>query len=263
VAVVAASGLAPAGGQGPGRRAAALGHSPAGGGLAGLLALAGVLACVLAGCAGPVSTLQPAGPAAREAAQLWWGMLTVGVIVLIGVVALWLHALRRPSAMVGPAEAKRITLLWLVGGGLLLPGFTLIALLAIGIPAGHRMLPLPLAGGEAPLRIEVIGHQWWWEVHYPDSGVVLADELHLPAGQPVDVVVRSADVIHSFWIPRLAGKIDMVPGRSNLIRLQADEAGEYRGQCAEYCGVSHAFMVLRVVAHEPAAYAAWQQERGG
>ncbi|MDX5410542.1 MAG: cytochrome c oxidase subunit II [Thauera sp.] len=225
-----------------------------------MLLCRGMAACaglsLLTGCDGPQSALQAAGPAAREAAQLWWGMLTVAVVVLVGVVALWVVALRRQPPDVSPEQARRITLHWLVWGGLALPGGAIVTLLAFGIPAGQRMLPLPLVG-EAPLRVVVTGHQWRWEVHYPDGDVRLTDELHLPADRAVDVEVRSADVIHSFWVPRLAGKIDMVPGRSNLIRLRADAPGEFRGQCAEYCGTGHAFMVLRVVVHDEAGFDAW------
>src|SRR5690606_24343682 len=119
---------------------------------------------------------------------------------------------------------------------------------------------LPLIG-EQPLRIEVTGHQWWWEVRYPDSGVVTANQLHLPVGRPVDLTLRSADVIHSFWVPRLGGKLDMIPGRSNVLRLQADEAGVFRGQCSEFCGTQHSHMAISVQAQPEAEFRRWIEAR--
>ena len=115
------------------------------------------------------------------------------------------------------------------------------------------------------LQIEVTGHQWWWEVHYPADGkqppVTTANELHLPLGVPVEVTLTSDDVIHSFWVPSLAGKLDAIPGRISVIRLSAREAGEYRGQCAEFCGAQHARMAFRVLAETPGEFAAWRRAR--
>ena len=116
---------------------------------------------------------------------------------------------------------------WIVLGGLVLPAVVLMPLVAYGLVAGERLLPLP---GDAPPRIEAEGRQWGWTFRYPDhGGVTTGNVLHLPAGVPVDIVVTSADVIHSFWIPRLAGKIDAVPGHVNVLRIQADEPGRYDG----------------------------------
>lgn len=181
-------------------------------------------------------------------------------LVLVTVSALWIYAIWRKPREYSLDEARRIQRRWLVGGGILLPSVSIVLLLLFGIPVGQRMLPLPLLG-EQPLQIEVIGHQWWWEVRYPDSGVVTANQLHLPAGRPVDITVTSADVIHSFWVPRLGGKIDMIPGRENRIRLQADEPGTFRGQCTEFCGTQHSHMVLDVQAHSDEDFAAWIDAR--
>ncbi len=191
--------------------------------------------------------------------MLWWVMCGFASVVLVVVTALWVHAMRRAPRAMDEQRARVITLRWLVGGGLLLPSVSVVLLLIFGIPIGQRMLPLPLS--EPPLRIEVIGHQWWWEVRYPDSGVVTANQLHLPVGRPVDLDVTSADVIHAFWVPRLGGKIDMIPGRHNRIRLQADQAGVFRGQCSEFCGTQHSHMILNVQAHEEDDFAAWLQAR--
>ena len=197
---------------------------------------------------------------ARDVAMLWWVMCVVASLVLLAVTALWLHGMYRTPRPVDARRARTLTLRWLVGGGLVLPSVSIILLLAFGVPIGQRMLPLPVPG-EPPLRIEVIGHQWWWEVRYPQSGVVTANQLHLPAGQPVDLDVSSADVIHSFWVPRLGGKIDMIPGRHNRIRLQADAPGVFRGQCSEFCGTQHSRMILDVQAHTPEDFQAWLQAR--
>ncbi|MCF7203429.1 cytochrome c oxidase subunit II [Pseudomonas oligotrophica] len=197
---------------------------------------------------------------AREVANLWWAMLGFATLVWLAVGALWLYAMLRRPRPVSGEQAKRINRAWVIGGGVVLPSVSIAVLLAFGLPTGRGMLPLPLAGGP-PLRIQVTGHQWWWEVRYPDAGVVTANQLILPVGRPVDIEVTSADVIHSFWVPRLGGKMDMIPGRTNLIRLEAAQAGVYRGQCAEFCGTQHAFMVLHVEALEDDGFSAWLARR--
>ncbi|CEA01002.1 cytochrome c oxidase subunit II [Pseudomonas saudimassiliensis] len=183
-------------------------------------------------------------------------MASFSVVTLIVVVLLWLYASRRQPGEVPDEQAQRIQNRWVVGGGLILPISAITLLLAFGIPIGHRMLPLPLAEGEA-LRIDVTARQWQWDVSYPGTGVRLLDELHIPAGTAVDLHLTSEDVIHSFWVPRLGGKLDMFPGRTNVLRLQADEPGVYYGQCAEFCGTGHAHMKFTVRAHTPAEFEAW------
>ena len=143
-------------------------------------------------------------------------------------------------------------------GGLLLPAVVLLPLVAYGLIVGERLLPLP---GSAPPRIEAEGRQWVWTFRYPDHGALQTEKvLHLPAGTPVDILISSRDVIHSFWIPRFAGKLDALPGHVNVLRIQANEPGRYEGQCAEFCGTSHAEMRFAVVVHRaedfPAALAA-------
>lgn len=183
-------------------------------------------------------------------------MASFAVTTLIVVVLLWIYAMRRQPGEVPDDQAQRIQNRWVIGGGLILPITAITLLLAFGIPIGHRMLPLPLAEGE-PLRIDVTARQWQWEVSYPDTGVRLRDELHIPAGAAVDLHLTSEDVIHSFWVPRLGGKLDMFPGRTNVLRLQADEPGLYYGQCAEFCGTGHAHMKFTVRAHAPDEFDAW------
>jgi len=211
---------------------------------------------MLAACAGPQSTLAPGGSAARMAADLWWGMFTVSAVVLLAIVGLWLHALYRTPRDHDEATLRRISRRWIIGGGIIVPSISIVILLAFGIPLGHRMLPLPVAG-DPPLKIEVTGRQWHWEIRYPDHGIVSTDRLVIPLGRTIDFHVSSADVIHSFWVPRLGGKIDAIPGRTNVLRLRADQPGHYRGQCAEFCGAEHAHMVLAVEVLDAAAFEGW------
>jgi cytochrome c oxidase subunit 2 len=202
---------------------------------------------LLAGCdtAGPLSALDPAGPGAAPIAQVWWLMFWGGIAITLGMTALGLVAvLRRRRDAPAQRSAEHA---WLIGGGLLLPGLVIAALLLWGLP------------GAAPVfTVEVTARQWQWEVHYPahPRAPATPNRIDIPAGQPVDVRVRTADVIHGFWIPRLGGKIDTIPGRTNVVRLQADAPGVYRGVCAEYCGTGHARMPMEVHAHAPEALAA-------
>ncbi|WP_447895650.1 cytochrome c oxidase subunit II [Vreelandella sp. GE22] len=226
------------------------------------LTLALVALSLLTGCAGDHSILNPAGPAARDILLIWWVMLGFATVVLVAVTALWLYTFTARDVTRTPAQERRIGRRWIIGGGIILPVVTVIALLMFGVPTGKRLLPLPL--DEPPEVIEVVGHQWWWEVRYPGAEggeVVTSNQLVMPAGEPVDFHVTAADVIHGFWIPRLGGKIDMLPGRVNRIRLEADEPGVFGAQCAELCGVGHAHMHLHVEALPRDEYEAWLAAR--
>ncbi len=214
----------------------------------------------LVGCSGTQSMLDPYGPAARAVAWTWWAMFGFSAVVLVGVVALWLIGMRRPPAAVPEEKVARYNRRWIVWGGIVLPCVSIVLLLSFGIPQGKRMLPLPVEGVQ-PLKVEVIGHQWWWEVRYPESGVVTANQMNLPAGRPLDIHVSSADVIHSFWIPRLGGKIDMIPGRTNVIRLEADRLATHRGQCSEFCGMQHTHMILYSEVQTAEDFATWLKAR--
>lgn len=208
--------------------------------------------------------LQPAGPVAQAIGELAWLLIAGAGVVFVGVMALLAWVLLRPrvarpgdGGAAARAEARALRW-WLVGGGLLLPGGVLAALLLHTTWLTVALVPRP--GPQEPV-ISVIAHSWWWEVRYPAPGggpdVVLANEVHVPAGRAVTLGLASRDVIHSFWVPQLAGKIDMVPGRVHQLRLQADRPGVYRGQCAEFCGLQHARMALHVIAHAPDDYARW------
>lgn len=196
----------------------------------------------LAGCDGPLSTLSAAGPSADAIATLWWVMLVGSAAVFTLVLGLFTLVIARPGwgSSVSPER-------WIVLGGLVLPGVVLTPLVAYALVTGERLLPLP---GIAPQHIEAEGQQWVWTFRYPNNGgVKTVNVLHLPAGVAVDITVSSLDVIHSFWIPRLAGKIDAVPGHANVLRIRADEPGRYEGQCSEFCGTGHALMRFTVIVH--------------
>jgi cytochrome c oxidase subunit II len=207
------------------------------------------IAATLPACTGPLSTLDPSGPAGASIATLWWVMLAGSAILFLLVMTLFVLVIRRPGwgSSVSPER-------WLVLGGLVLPAVVLLPLIAYAMIAGERLLPLP---GQAPARIEAVGRQWAWTFRYPDHGATeTKGVLHMPAGAPVDILVSSQDVIHAFWIPRLAGKIDAVPGHVNRLRIQADQPGRYAGQCSEFCGLDHASMRFDVVVHRPEEFSA-------
>ena len=208
--------------------------------------LLGATPLLLAGCSGELSALDPAGPRAANLALLWWVMFWGSVVLFALVMVLFGLAYLRSNLIARLTPAQ-----WIVGGGLVLPIPVLVLLTGAALVLGEQLLP----HGQAPPRIGVEAQRWSWTFTYPD-GIVLDDQtLHIPAGQPVDLAVSAADVIHSFWVPRLGGKIDAIPGHINVIRLQADRPGIYWGQCAEYCGEGHDVMQFRVEAHEPDAFA--------
>ena len=202
--------------------------------------------------------LDPAGPFAGPIQTVAWVLFVMAAVVMVVVlVALGV-------ALFGPRKWKRRVggerLIWIAG--LAFPVVVLTGLLIYGLTTTARVADAPKAG---EMRVRVTGEMWWWRVAYLDGQgreiVQDANEVHIPAGQPVVFELESADVIHSFWVPRLGGKTDMIPGRRNFMRLQADAPGTYGGQCAEYCGGPHALMGLVVVAHAPDDYAAWLERQ--
>ena len=197
------------------------------------------------------SALHPAADAAGRISTLWWVMFAVLAASFVLVMTLtWLAVVRAPT---GRAEAdRRRTRRLVIGGGFVFPGVVLLGMLfySLGSSAALRR---PAEG----LRIEVTGYQWWWDVRYPGEGLAIANELYIPAGEPVVVELLAADVIHSFWVPNLHGKIDMLPDMPTRIVIEADEPGEWRGQCAEFCGRQHAWMAFKVVALPRPEFDAW------
>ncbi|MEZ4523236.1 MAG: cytochrome c oxidase subunit II [Thermomicrobiales bacterium] len=216
---------------------------------------------VLAGCGDRQSALDPQGPAASTIALSWWIMLSIAAITFSIVMGLVLWAVFRRQtgdpdeiSPAQPDEDSRFILTW----GTVVPGLVLILFAGFII---YTEVALADDDDNPAERIEIIGHQWWWEVRYPDRDIITANEIHIPAGEPVDITVTTADVIHSFWVPQLHGKIDLIPGITNEIQLEADDPGTYRGQCAEYCGLQHAHMAFTVVADDSDDYAAWVDQQ--
>jgi cytochrome c oxidase subunit II len=223
------------------------------------------LLALVAGCGGPYDTLSPSGPAARRLADLGWPLLvffTATSAVMWGIL-LWV-ALRRTGTLAEHESPKAGGgARWVVIGGFVVPG---IAFAAAFVATLATMNSFPVdhshdQPGHGPADIRVVGHQWWWEVQYPKAPLnnffVTANEIHIPAGRPVDLELISFDVIHSLWAPRLHGKVDLIPGMRNFIRLQADKPGIYPGACAEFCGLQHAHMLFKVMADAPDDYERW------
>jgi cytochrome c oxidase subunit 2 len=212
----------------------------------------------------PMSYLQAFGLKASQVLPLTWGLLLISLAVIAVVSVLLVRGLfRSPKTTVdGPDSApverpvagtSRIT----IGVG--------ISAFVLFLSAVWTMATLAQIGRppqEPAFTVEVIGHQWWWEIRYlsdqPARNFTTANEIHIPVGETVAVKLISRDVIHSFWVPALGGKTDLIPGQTNVTWMEADKPGVYRGQCAEYCGLQHAHMALTVVAQEPEAFEAWR-----
>jgi cytochrome c oxidase subunit II len=201
------------------------------------------------------SMFDAVGPQSRMLAALGWTMTVIGVAVFLIVMALLLWPIwrERNAPPVDGAPRAVSERAWILYGGAAVPAVILGAVFVLTLAAYRGSAP----AGPPPLTVKVIGHQWWWEVQYPDQQILTADEIHLPVGQPVKVIIESNDVIHSFWVPNIAGKTDAIPGKINATWLEADTAGTWRGACAEYCGMQHAHMALSVVAQPPAEFARW------
>jgi cytochrome c oxidase subunit 2 len=199
----------------------------------------------------PPPVLDPAGPYAWAIATLGWVLLAVAAFVLLVVLAALWMALWGTDAQRAKLGGTKV--IW--SAGIAFPVLVLSLLLFYGLSL-TRDLSAPL--GRDALRIRVIGEMWFWRVSYLDPQgrpfVEDANEIHIPANQPVMLEITASDVIHSLWVPRLSGKVDMVPGRVNKMAIQANQPGVYGGQCAEYCGGPHALMGLKVIAHEPEAF---------
>jgi cytochrome c oxidase subunit 2 len=208
------------------------------------------------------SFLRTYGFVADREAWLGWILLGIAAVaVLVVSVLVVAGALRRGRPEAVRIEQEREGLRWIVIGGIVVPSLVLVVVLVLAV-ATQAAIATP-AG--AALTVRVTGRQWWWEVRYLDRSPSLitttANEIHIPVGRPVRLEVVSGDVIHSFWIPELAGKTDLIPGQENVMWLQADRPGVYHGQCAEYCGLQHAKMAMEVVAEPPAAFARWLERQ--
>lgn len=217
----------------------------------------------LAPAAENLSVFDPVTPTAASIRDLFLLVLAISGGILLLVEGLILYCVwrfrRRPAATSEPPQiygSQPIEVAWTVAPLLIVFVIFLVVVRSVTEVRGQ-------AAPDKQLRVIVIGHQWWWEYHYPDLGVRTVNELHLPAdegGEPLAVMLEleAVDVIHSYWVPRLAGKTDMIPGRTNRLWFHAPPAGEYHGQCAEYCGAQHANMKLLVVSQPAEDFAAWQ-----
>jgi cytochrome c oxidase subunit II len=207
------------------------------------------------------SALSPRGPGAAEVADLWWIMFWLGTAVFVVVTALLLYlvyARRQRAEVVEPDPHSAGNMQWLWWGGVIVPAFILAIVLYFSIRSNIVLANPPTAPA---FTVEVVGHRWWWEVRYPDYQFTTANEIWIPVGQPVLIRLASIDVIHSFWVPELHPKMDMIPGQTNTIWIQADAPGSYRGLCAEFCGLQHAKMQFMVVAAPPEDFAVWAERQ--
>lgn len=197
------------------------------------------------------STLDTAGGAAQSIERL-------GLVLLIGASVIFLFVIGLLLYGVLSAPKRVAQRRWVIGGGLVLPAVVLSALLSYTLIISDELTSRTQRNSP---EIRVIGKRWWWEVRYRQANgmdeIVLANELHLPVGRPVAIDLESADVIHSFWVPSLAGKVDMIPGQVNRLTLEATRPGIFRGQCAEYCGAQHALMAFYVIAEPEPAFQRW------
>ena len=211
------------------------------------------------------AALDPKGPEAAAVSGLIWSFTELCAIIWVLVMAgtfialTWRHAERPEPIEVSPKNERRVS--WIVSSLAVVTGLIVISLTVISYAAQQRIFGL----GDGAVDIDVIGHQWWWEVRYPNADpsktVVTANELHVPVGQLVRLNLTSVDVIHSFWVPSLMGKADLVPGRQNTLAFTAGKVGIYNGNCAEFCGLQHAHMGIRVFADAPADFDEWKQQQ--
>jgi cytochrome c oxidase subunit II len=254
-----------------------LGSWRARGALLARLGGTGAAGVLLAACTSPTSILETASAEARSLAELWWLLLAITLIPAIVYIAVaLLAALRRrpaPEAVegaseAGPDDASRVppsaaatreVHRVLVIAGALIPTVIVVAALVATLHVGASVADVE---PDPALTIDVVGHQYWWRVVYPDHGIESANEIHVPVGAAVRFRLTSADVIHSFWVPRLFGKRDMTPGHISEIVVRVDEPGVYRGQCYEFCGLQHALMGFELVAHPPGEMERWLEANG-
>lgn len=224
----------------------------------------------LSGCSGRVvensfirtpSMLAPQGPVAARIAGLSWFMIILGGLIFLGVMAYFIYAAwghrgySLEEELKHPNQGNGIVLTWGVG-------FTAVVLVVLfGLNIGTMRSNNQVSAGPQGLVIDVIGHQWWWEVQYQEQGFETANEVRIPVGQPVTLRLVTKDVIHSLWVPELSGKLDLLPNQVNELTLVADKAGEYWGECAEFCGTQHAKMQLMIIVQTEREFATWLEQQ--
>lgn len=223
-------------------------------------AVAALFVAAASGCRGVQSALDPAGREAGRIAGLWWlffGVCTAVFVIVLGAIAV---AVFRPRSEETPRRLRTGRVLVTAATGA--TAAILLLFLVVSVSAGREIAE---SAGPDALRIQITGHQWWWEVHYPSNPsnreVVTANEIHVPVGRPVLFELTSSDVIHSFWAPNFHGKKDLIPGHTNTHVFRAQKAGVFRGQCAEFCGLEHAKMAFTIVAESADEYSKWYEKQ--
>lgn len=234
-----------------------------------LLALAFLAIISLNGCTGSPSPLNPVSPNAQMTYDLTLLIFGIAAVVFVVVEGLLIYSTVRfrykargslPQQIEGNTPLE---IAWTLA-----PAIVLVIIFVVSLQTLRAVVNSPnsaagAAGGPSSdeLHVHIVGHQWWWEFDYPNLGIITANELHVPVGAAVNIDVESADVIHSFWVPQLGGKIDVIPGHVNHTWFQATQAGSYHGQCAEFCGVEHAGMRFEVIAEAPDQFQAWVKQQ--
>lgn len=219
-------------------------------------ALAG-LTVLLAACQPSPSFLDPASSIASQEADLYWIILILALVVFVLVEGGLIWILIRDRGRAGEKDLPkqvhsnmRLEVTWTV-----IPIFLVLALFIMTVQTMNAVAAP--ARAKSDLNVRVVGHRWWWEFDYTSLGIATANELHIPVGTPVQISLESVDVIHSFWVPQLSGKTDVVPGQNNTMWLESDQVGEFLGQCAEFCGTQHALMRFTVIVDSQADFEAW------
>ena len=215
-----------------------------------------VSALIFAGCEQSPSTLDPKGPVALTEANLFWIILGIATFIFVAVTSVLLYSIVRFRERPNMPEPRQIDgnstleIAWTIA-----PSIVLVIVLIFTIVFMFNLTPV----SASTMHVTAIGHQWWWEFRYTDESplVVTGDELHVPVGTVVDVQLVSDNVIHSFWVPALSGKTDVIPGHDNSLKFEASVAGTFKGECAEYCGTQHAHMDFVVIADQPDAFSNW------
>ncbi len=218
---------------------------------------------------GQHAILQPASPQASNIEWLYWVIFWIVFVVFVLMVIGFARAAARTSTsatemlpIIKDTSAMDRSAAWAVGSAVTITVLTLFAVLFMSVITGKKVEGLT---SKQPITIQITGHQWWWEVKYPDPQadqiVTTANEIHVPVGKPVVILTNSADVIHSFWAPSINGKRDLLPGYSSAFWIKIDNPGVYHGQCAEFCGLQHAHMGFSIIAEHEDAFAAWKQQQ--
>lgn len=223
----------------------------------GVAVLAVVTSAILSACGGgkSPSVLAPDGPAASKESNIAWMVFAICAVVFVGVTSVLLYSIIKFRARPGMPEPRqlhgntKLEIAWTIA-----PTVVLFIILAVTI---STMFALAQPKDPNTITVRVLGHQWWWEFQYNNGAVVTADEMHVPVNTVVHIDLYSDNVIHSFWVPQLTGKTDVIPGHNNTMWLEANKVGQYRGECTEFCGTQHAHMDFVVIAQSASDYQAW------